>query len=273
MGVRADARANAPYDELLVTARAAARAGAAAAASDFGHARAARRKADGTWVTAADEAAERAVREVIAESFPATNVLGEEEGLRRADGGSPHPRAPTWIVDPIDGTANYVAGIPIWATLVALVEDDRPVLGVVVAPLLAEEYEAAAGHGARFNGAPISVDPADRLADATVLYGGMRWFARTGLDRPLANTVARAQRDRGVGDFWGHVLVARGAAHAMIEAAPLSIWDVAALQPIVTEAGGVVTALDGTAWRPGSPALTSVPTLHAELVRRLAGAG
>lgn len=244
----------------LDVARAAARAGAEAAASRFGGSFERRRKADATWVTEADTEAEAAVRAVLRDAFPDHNVLGEEEGLRQVSDG-----APTWVVDPIDGTANFVAGIPIWATLVALVVDGRSVVGVAHAPALGEVYEAAAGGGARMNGKPIRVEPVPSLAEATVLYGGARHFDPAALARLLA----RAGRDRGLGDFWGHLLVARGAAHAMVEAAPLSLWDVAALQPIVAEAGGRLTGLDGAEWAPGSGCLTSCGPLHEELVALL----
>lgn len=244
----------------LDVAREAARAGAEAAARRFRGSFERSRKADATWVTEADTEAEAAVRAVLAEAFPGHNVLGEEEGLREVSAG-----APTWVVDPVDGTANFVAGIPIWATLVALVVDGRSVVGVAHAPALGEVYEAAAGGGARLNGEPIRVEPVGSLAEATVLYGGGRHF-----DPPaLARLLAGAGRDRGLGDFWGHLLVARGAAHVMVEAAPLSLWDVAALQPIVAEAGGRLTGLDGSRWEPGFGCLTSCGPLYDEVAALL----
>jgi len=233
----------------------------------------ARRKGDGTWVTEADEIAEAAIRARIAEVFPEHNVLGEEGGLRAARGGEPDPDAPTWVVDPLDGTSNYVAGIPVWATLVALQVDGESVLGVAHAPALGETYSAERGGGARMNGAPITVDRCERLEEATVIHGSVGDFARAGLEVLLAVLVGRAERDRGFGDFWGHVLVARGAAHLMIDAAPLSRWDIAALEPIVIEAGGRLTGLDGGRWLPGRGCLSSCGALHDEITALHGGVG
>lgn len=223
------------------------------------------RKADGTWVTEADWAVEAQIRLRIARAFPDHNVLGEEEGLTAAGGGPPAPGAPTWVVDPIDGTNNYMAGIPIWATLVALRVDGRSVAGVVHAPALGETYDAASGAGARCNGKTIGVDPAAALPDATVLFASVTsWRGNKGFDEMLE----RARRSRGLGDFWGHVLVARGAAHVMAEP-DLSVWDVAALQPIVAEAGGRLTDLDGNEWGDRGGCVTTNGTLHDEVLALL----
>src|ERR671914_920475 len=129
-----------------------------------------RRKSDGTWVTEGDWAAEAQIRLRIARTWPGHNILGEEEGLTAAGGGRPLDGAPTWVVDPIDGTHNYMAGIPVWATLVGLEVEGRAVVGVAHAPALDETYDAAAGAGARLNGDAIEVDPVTSLSDATVLY-------------------------------------------------------------------------------------------------------
>jgi histidinol-phosphatase len=247
----------------LAVARAAARAGADEAMRRFRGTFASRRKDDGTWVTEADEAAERAVRAVIAESFPHHNVHGEEEGLSELD-----PAAPTWVIDPIDGTANFVAGIPIWATLVGLQVGGESVVGVVAAPALDEEYAAARGHGATCNRQPIAVDPISRIEDALVIHAEAKLLLRDVPGFPAL--VGRSARDRGFGDFWGHVLVARGAAHVMVEPSPLSLWDVVALQPIVEEAGGRLTDLRGSRWPGQGPALTTCGPLHDEVVAVLA---
>ena len=248
----------------LAFAEEAARAAGALALERFRGAVGARRKADGTWVTEADEAAERSLREAIAARFPGHNVHGEEEGLTRADGGPAVEGAPTWIVDPIDGTHNYVDGVPVWATLVALAVDGEPVVGVVEAPALGETYAAARGLGARLNGERIGVRPAPPLADALVLFGAFADFL-PGQEELLLGVVRAAGRDRGLGDFWGHMLVARGSADAMLDAAPLALWDVAALRPIVVEAGAKLTALDGSPWQAPGPALCAAEPLHAEL--------
>lgn len=218
------------------------------------------RKADGTWVTEADWAVEAQIRLTIARSFPDHNILGEEEGLTAAGGGSPRPGAPTWVVDPIDGTNNYMSGIPVWATLVALVVDEVPVVGVCHAPALQETYDASVGAGARFNGSTIRVDPLADLAQATILLADAKdvYAQYANFWRGLLDT---AWRSRGFGDFWGHMLVARGSAHVMAEP-QLSLWDVAALQPIVREAGGNLTQFDGTPWSDGQTCLTTNGALH-----------
>jgi len=224
---------------------------------------AARRKPDGTWVTAADEAVEAELRRRIGEAFPEHGILGEEQEPL-----PPRPGAPTWILDPIDATANYLAGIPIWAVLLGLRVDDTTVLGVAHAPALGETYEAALGGGAFMNGQPIRAKPVGRLEEATVLLGAAGSFVESGLESFLAALVARAGRDRGLGDFWGHLLVARGAAHAMVEAAHLSLWDVAPLEPILAEAGAVASRPTGEPWSEGQPLLTSSDrVLHETIVR------
>jgi len=252
------------WEAELAFAQEAAGAAGALALERFRGSVGARRKADGTWVTEADEAAERRLREAIAERFPDHNVHGEEEGLLGADGGPATDGAPTWILDPIDGTHNYVDGVPVWATLVALAVDGEPVVGVVEAPALGETYAAARGLGARLNGEPIHIRPAPPLADALVLFGAFADFLPEHEDF-LLRLVRGAGRDRGLGDFWGHMLVARGSADAMVDAARLALWDVAALQPVVAEAGALLTSLDGSPWTPGGPALCAAEPLHAEL--------
>ncbi|HEV2754329.1 MAG TPA: inositol monophosphatase family protein [Actinomycetota bacterium] len=227
-----------------------------------------KRKADGTWVTEADWAVEAQIRLRIARAFPGHNVLGEEEGLTAAGGGPPVPGAPTWVVDPIDATNNYMAGIPIWATLVALRIDGRSVVGVAHAPALGETYDAAAGAGARCNGDAISVDPRPPLDDAMVVFASATSWAGTPHARGFDELLRRSRRSRGFGDFWGHVLVARGAAHVMVER-ELSVWDVAALQPIVAEAGGRLTDLDGNEWGERGGCVTTNGTLHDDVLRLL----
>lgn len=248
----------------LDAALAFARAGGAIALRHFRTQLQSRRKADGTWVTEADWAVEAQIRLRIARVFPGHNVLGEEEGLTAAGGGPPVEGAPTWVVDPIDGTNNYMAGIPIWATLIALRVGGRSVVGVAHAPALQETYDAATGAGARCNGEAISVDTTRSLDEATVLFASLAGWRAAGLAGGFDALARRAWRTRGFGDFWGHVLVARGAAHVMAEP-ELSIWDVAALEPIVAEAGGKLTGLGGGPWERGACITTNGP-LHDEVL-------
>jgi histidinol-phosphatase len=223
------------------------------------------RKADGTWVTEADWAVEAQIRLRIARTFPDHNIFGEEEGLTGAGGGPADPEAPTWIIDPIDGTNNYIAGIPIWATLVALRVGGSSVVGVCQAPALGESYSAATGLGARLNGQPIFVDPEPNLDAATMLFGDAKAFEDYGLSDFFENLVRASGRTRGIGDFWGHMLVARGAAHVMVEP-NLALWDVAALQPIVAEAGGKLSQLDGSSWTDGGGCITTNGALHDQVI-------
>lgn len=222
-------------------------------------------KADGTWVTEADWAVEAQIRLRIARSWPDHNILGEEEGLTAAGGGEPRPGAPTWIVDPIDGTNNYMAGIPVWATLVGLQVDGRMVVGVANAPALSECYEGGVDLGARMNGTPIAVDPVTELSKATVLYASYSSFVDAGLAEQFTALARNSSRTRGFGDFWGHMLVARGAAHAMIEP-ELRTWDFAPLEAILAEAGGRQTTIAGGPLEDKGSVITTCGSIHDEVL-------
>ncbi|MEO8322743.1 MAG: inositol monophosphatase family protein [Actinomycetota bacterium] len=236
-------------------------AGGGQATTRYGPSAPARLKPDGTWVTEADEAAEAAVRKIIAGAFPGHNVLGEEGGSTAAGGGPPVDGAPTWIVDPIDGTHNYMAGIPVWGTLIGLRVDGEMVLGVAHAPALGETYDAARGLGARMNGSPIEVSGVSDLGDAMLVSTGFEDFENEGLSALYVELTRRTKRSRGFGDFWGHMLVARGAAEIMVEPI-LSTWDYAPLTAIVEEAGGRITRLDGEPPTHGGTCLTTNGALH-----------
>lgn len=226
---------------------------------------AATRKGDGTWVTEADVAAEQAIRARLAEERPGHNMLGEEDGLHAAGGGEAVPGAPTWVVDPIDGTHSYMVGIPLWATLVGLVVDGTPVVGVCHAPGVGETYEATAGGGARMNGEPIGVR-ATALDEAMVVSGGLRSAQEEGFEGFYRDLSAAAWRVRGLGDFWGHMLVARGAAQIMVDPI-VRTWDTTAVEVIVREAGGTMTQIDGSPIADGRSCLTTCgPPLHDEVV-------
>jgi histidinol-phosphatase len=166
-----------------------------------------RRKADASVVTQADTSIESMVREQVAAAFPDDHVLGEEEG------GSADAAERVWIVDPIDATANYARGIPIWATLIALQVRGELVLGLVNAPALNERYVAARGEGALMNDRPIHVSGIGTIADSQLFYAGMKTWLRDpeGEGAAPLGLLAEATRTRGLGDFWGHTLVARGA--------------------------------------------------------------
>lgn len=202
-------------------------------------------KPDGTPVTEVDRAIEQVLRERIGARVPGHEVLGEEGG------GVIAVHRPTWVIDPIDGTKNFMRGVPIFATLIGLVVEGVVVVGVASAPAMGERWDAALGAGARLNGSPVGVSAVGQLADAQVLHGGLDWWRQDPGMWDLLGTLAdRAWRTRGFGDFWMHLLVAGGMADVALER-DLRPWDIAALDCIVTEAGGRVTAWDG------SPALTS----------------
>lgn len=195
-------------------------------------------KADGSLVTIADQQIEQAIRARIRDAFPEHAILGEETGLEG------DPQGPIWIVDPIDGTNNYSLGIPIFATLIALRKDGTTRMGVVSAPALGERYEAAEDTGARMNGKAIRVSSVTSLGDAGVCIGSYRRMVLYGYGKGLERIMSLCRRDRGFGDFWGHMLVARGSVEVMAEP-NLNIWDVAALEVIVREAGGRTSGFGG----------------------------
>ena len=223
-------------------------------------------KADLTPVTQADTEIETMIRSQIAAAFPDDRVLGEEEG---GDASGP---GRVWIVDPIDATANFARRIPIWATLIALQVDGELVLGLVNAPSLGERYEAVRGGGSRCNDVPIRVSEISDIDEAQILYAEVDGWLREPRAEGVLGVLRDAKRTRGFGDFWGHVLVGRGAAEAALEP-ELAIWDYAAPSVVVEEAGGRVTAIDGGKLRHGGSVLSSNGAIHDEVVRRVAGSG
>ncbi len=227
-----------------------------------------REKVDKTPVTEADIAVEAMIRERIRERFPGDGVTGEEaEDEEAADGASVR----RWIIDPIDGTRNFADGIQIWATLIGLERDGELVVGVADAPALDERYAAAAGAGATLNGEPIHVSRADRMSRAFVLYAEIRDILDTPYADGVVELVREARRERGFGDFWGHMLVARGSADVMLEP-DLATWDFAALKVIVEEAGGRMTRFDGGPVEHGRSVVSTNGVLHDEVVARLSHA-
>lgn len=228
----------------------------------------ARTKDDGTLVTEGDEEVEQAIRDAIHARYPDHAILGEEQGS--TNGGPGGPGAPRWIVDPIDGTNNYAWGIPVWATLIALEVSGELVLGVVSAPALGERYDAARGAGARRNGDPIHVSGVDDVREARVGHTSIQAYAAYGHAEGFDRLVAASRTTRGFGDFWGHMLVAAGSLDVMVEPV-VNVWDLAALKPIVEEAGGRFTDLSGQPRVDGGNALTTNGLLHQAALRLLTG--
>lgn len=232
-------------------------------------------KPDMTPVSDADLAVERRIREILAERRGDDAVVGEEFGGQdRAAGSAPGTRA--WVIDPIDGTKNFVRGVPIWATLIALTVDGRPIVGVVSAPALARRWWGSPDGGAhtRFAGhSPRScqVSGVADLAHASLSLSDLGEWEDHGRGEAMHRLTRTCWRTRGYGDFYSYMLVAEGAVDIAAEP-ELSLWDLAALGPIVTAAGGRFTEIGGSPIGPGSTsALATNGLLHPGVLSALAG--
>jgi histidinol-phosphatase len=213
-----------------------------------------RTKDDLSPVSEADEAAEHSIRDRLARERPGDAIVGEELG----DTGTAARR---WILDPIDATRNYVRGIPLFATLIALEEAGRVVAGVISAPAMQRRWWASAGGGAFCNGRPIRASSIRSLGEAHIGYDSIVDFDKAGGTAAFLALARRCQRARGFGDFWIHMLVAEGAIEIAVEPA-VAPWDVAAVQLIVEEAGGRFTDLEGNRRYDGGSALSTNGLLH-----------
>ncbi len=224
-------------------------------------------KPDLTPVTDADEAVEAALRAVLAARRPDDAILGEEQG------GDAVLRGRQWVIDPIDGTKNFVRGVPVWASLIALLHDGTPTVGVVSAPALGRRWWAAKGlgaHAAVDGGAPrrVRVSGIGDLASASLSFSSLSGWAERGIrDRFVALTDA-VWRVRGYGDFYSYCLVAEGAVDVAAEP-EVKLWDLAALDVLVREAGGAFTALDGSPGPHGGSAVASNALLHPAVLQYL----
>jgi histidinol-phosphatase len=222
------------------------------------------RKPDRTLVTEADLAVEGMIRREIAAAYPDDGILGEEEG------GTHEPQGRVWVIDPIDATANFARGVPIWAVLIALRVHGASVVGVAEAPARGERYAAAREQGATLNGTPIHVSEVDEIGQAHVLVAEMKTLLGGPDADAVRGLVDDSWRDRGFGDFWAHMLVAKGSAEMMLEP-HLSLWDFAAPQVIVEEAGGRMTTFGGDPPVHGGTVVTTNGALHDEVLRRFGG--
>ena len=212
-------------------------------------------KPDLSPVSEADRDAEEAIRAAVAASGRGEGVLGEEFG---DDGGDVK-----WIVDPIDGTTNYVRGVPVWATLLALQREGELVASLVSAPALGRRWWAVRGGGAFAAGAPCRVSRVAAIEDASVSTTSARR-----MPAGWAEIVQRAWSNRGLGDFWQHCLVAEGALDVACDSV-MNVWDYAPVQLLVEEAGGRCTTYDGAVPAPGSSFVATNGTLHDEVVSLL----
>jgi histidinol-phosphatase len=218
-------------------------------------------KADDSPVTDADRDVEEMIRARVATARPSHAVLGEE-------GGSSGEAEWRWVVDPIDGTKNFARGVPVWATLLSLQHHGEETCAVVSAPALGRRWWAERGRGAMCNGESTRVSAVSRLQDATLSFTDVRDFARFGWSDGFARLASACRVVRGFGDFWSHMLVAEGACD--ISAEPeVNLWDLAALQIIVTEAGGRFTSLEGETTPGGGSVVCTNGHLHDEVLAHL----
>jgi histidinol-phosphatase len=228
-------------------------------------------KEDDSPVTVADTTCEKTIRGILAAERPDDAVLGEEDGLQ----GDPGARY-RWIVDPIDGTRNFIRGIPLWSTLVAIqdtIAAGQPVVASCVGlPALDQWFSAALGAGATCNDRPIRVSEVTDPADGLWCYESRSWFLRNDLEAVFNRLDEATGLQRGVCDAYGHMLIAAGHAEVIIEP-ELSIWDKAAPSLIVREAGGRFTDMNGTDDLAGPGAIISNGHLHGFLLDELRTAG
>ena len=223
-------------------------------------------KADDSPVTEVDRLAEQTVRGILERHRPHDAVYGEEYG---AKGGGPRQ----WVIDPVDGTRNYVRGIPVWATLIALLDEGEPVMGVVSAPALGLRWFASKGEGAwkgqHIKGAKrMRVSSIGRLQEATMSYSSLVGWEKVGLLPAFLDLARDVWRTRAFGDFWSYMMVAEGIVEVATEP-DLQIYDMAALATIVEEAGGAFTSLAGVRGPFGGNALATNGLVHADVLGRI----
>lgn len=220
-------------------------------------------KPDLTPVTDADREAEQIIRAQLGRARNRDSVVGEEFGTTGAG-------ARQWVIDPIDGTKNFVRGVPVWATLIALIDNGQPVVGLVSAPALSRRWWAASGSGAwtgrsLAKAEQISVSQVDRLQDASLSYSSLSGWKELGRRDALLELTDQVWRTRAYGDFWSYCLLAEGAVDIATEP-ELNLHDMAALVPIVEEAGGRFTALDGSPGPFGGNAAATNGLLHEQVL-------
>ena len=215
-------------------------------------------KPDQSPVTVADRAAEQLARELIQNRFPNDSILGEEFGESRPGASR------RWILDPIDGTRSFIHGVPFYGVLLAIEDEGEAVLGVMHFPALEETVYAALGEGCWWNGRRALVSDTTSMDEALVLTTSYELIEQAGHDAGWSRVRSRAGLARTWGDCYGHALVATGRADAMIDVT-MSIWDAAALKPIIEEAGGIFTDLNGTPTHTGGSAISTNTALGRDV--------
>lgn len=195
-------------------------------------------KADDSPVTIADRETEQVIRKEILKRYPDHGIIGEEFG--RTNEESPVQ----WVLDPIDGTKSFIHGIPFYTTLIGIMINNEPQVGIIYAPALDELCAGAIGEGVTLNDDPCMVKNTTDLADSTFLMTEIRRFKEEGLEIPFQELLSATRLHRTWGDAYGHMMVATGRAELMLDPV-LNIWDAAALLPVLKEAGGIFSDLDG----------------------------
>jgi histidinol-phosphatase len=224
-------------------------------------------KPDLTPVTDADRAVETELRDALQRDRPGDRILGEEFGGSTAFSGR------QWIIDPIDGTKNFVRGVPVWASLIALLDHGVPCVGVISAPALQRRWWAASGAGAfaAVGGCPprrLSVSSVAELRSASLSFSSLAGWARLGLRDRFLKLTDTVWGVRGYGDFWSYCLIAEGTVDIAAEP-EVSVWDLAPLDILVREAGGTFTNLDGGAGPHGGSAVATNGLLHQQVLKGL----
>jgi histidinol-phosphatase len=227
-------------------------------------------KPDLSPVTDADTAIEDAIRRTIGRARPRDGVLGEEFGSSEP---AAWPASRRWIIDPIDGTKNFVRGVPVWGTLIALLAGEEPVVGLVSAPALGRRWWGAKGTGAyagkhQHAATRIHVSEVADLRDASLSYSSLSGWDEQGRLPGLLDLSLGVWRSRAYGDFYSYMLLAEGAVDIACEP-EVSLWDLAALAPVVTEAGGVFTDLEGRPGPGGGSAVATNGKLHEDVLHHL----
>jgi histidinol-phosphatase len=217
-------------------------------------------KQDGSPVTVADREAEQRARAWLAQRFPGDAILGEEFGA------TPGTTGRTWLLDPVDGTKTYVRGVPLWGSLVAVLEGDVVLAGAAAYPAAGESLAAARGEGCWHDGARCRVSELSQLERATVLTSDVQRFASPELRRGWEALSGAALLVRSWGDCYGYLLVATGRAEAMVDVG-LNPWDIACFVPIIREAGGQITDFEGQEYPPLENAVASNAALATEVRR------
>lgn len=232
-------------------------------------------KPDASFVTEADTAVERAIRERITARFPEHGLVGEEYGEETSDSGR------RWIIDPIDGTHNYMRGVPVYATLLALEIDGQPAVGVVSAPALHRRWFSWQGGGAwaadtlpggwdQDSARRISVSNVRSLDATSLVYSSLPSITASGLAPGFVDLLGKVWRDRGLGDFYGYMLVAEGAAEVMVES-ELEVWDLAGPRAVMLHAGARASDMLGGEEMPARGVVATNGHLHDTILAELKG--